>query len=173
MAPATGAPLAAATMPAAAATAAPARAGSARRSITAVPSAAERRDQGYASSRAGRPRAMAAESAPAGGHVVDDVVHDARQLEVLRRVDRGDTGVEEPWSIGFGDDPADDHRGIDPLGPDEPDHLGDQLQMAAREDRQTDDVDVLVAGDGGDLLGGEPDALVDDLHAGVAGRHRD
>ena len=55
----------------------------------------------------------------------------------------------------------------------QPHDLGHQLEVAAREDRQADHVDVLVAGDGRDLLGRQADALVDDLHAGVAGGHGD
>ena len=45
--------------------------------------------------------------------------------------------------------------------------------MRSGEDRQADQVDVLVARGGRDLLGREPDALVDDLHARVARRDRD
>ena len=51
--------------------------------------------------------------------------------------------------------------------------LRHQREVGAREDREADDVDVLVAGRGRDLGRREPDALVDDLHAGVAGRDRD
>ena len=51
--------------------------------------------------------------------------------------------------------------------------LGHELEVAAREDRQAHDVDVLVAGGRGDLLGREPDAGVHDLHARVACRHGD
>ena len=52
-------------------------------------------------------------------------------------------------------------------------HLGDELEVAARQDRQADHVDVLVASRRGDLLGRQPDAGVHDLHAGVACRHGD
>ncbi len=45
--------------------------------------------------------------------------------------------------------------------------------MGAREDREADHVDVLLDGRGGDLLGGETDPLVDDLHADVAGTDGD
>src|SRR6202000_1461564 len=51
--------------------------------------------------------------------------------------------------------------------------LGDQLQVGAGEDREADHVDVLLQGRGGDLLGREADALVDDLHADVAGAQGD
>ena len=45
--------------------------------------------------------------------------------------------------------------------------------MAAGQDGDADDVDVLVEGGGHDLRRREADALVDDLEAGVAGRHGD
>ena len=45
--------------------------------------------------------------------------------------------------------------------------------MRTRQHRQPDEVDVLVARRGRDLLGREPDALVDDLHARVARGDRD
>ena len=45
--------------------------------------------------------------------------------------------------------------------------------MRAGEDRQTDDVDVLVARGRDDLLGRESDPLVDDLEARVARGDRD
>ena len=51
--------------------------------------------------------------------------------------------------------------------------LGHQVEVRARQDREPDDVDVLVPGGRRDLRRREPDALVDDLHAGVAGRDRD
>ena len=41
------------------------------------------------------------------------------------------------------------------------DDLGDQLEVRAGEDREADDVDVLLEGRLGDLLGGQADALVD------------
>ena len=45
--------------------------------------------------------------------------------------------------------------------------------MRAREHREPDEIDVLVARGRGDLRRREPDALVDDLHPRVARRHRD
>ncbi len=62
---------------------------------------------------------------------------------------------------------------VDPGGPEAVEHVGDQLEMAARQDGDAHDVDVLVAGGGRDLGRGEPDALVDHLEAGVAGGHGD
>jgi hypothetical protein len=45
--------------------------------------------------------------------------------------------------------------------------------MGAREDREADHVDSLLQRGGGDLRGGQADALVDDVHAHVARAHRD
>ena len=60
-----------------------------------------------------------------------------------------------------------------PLRAQEPDGLGHQAAVRSREHRETDEVDVFVARDRRDLLGRQPDALVHDLHPGVARRHRD
>ena len=48
-------------------------------------------------------------------------------------------------------------------------HLGHQLQVRAGQDREADEVHVLVHRGRDDLRGGQPDPLVDDLEAGVAG----
>ena len=52
-------------------------------------------------------------------------------------------------------------------------HLLDQRDMAARQDRQPDDVHALLDGRAHDLRGRQADALVDDLHAAIAGAHGD
>ena len=52
-------------------------------------------------------------------------------------------------------------------------HLGDQVEVAARQDRKSDQVDILVPCHGGDLGGGLADALVDHLEAGVTGGQGD
>ena len=67
--------------------------------------------------------------------------------------------------VGVGDDPTDDDRGVDAVGPQERGSSRARARGAIRQDREPDDVDVLVAGGGRDLRGREPDALVDDLHA--------
>ena len=75
--------------------------------------------------------------------------------------------------VGLGDDPADHDRRVDAGGPQPADHVGHQLEVGARQDRDADHVDVLVPGHGRDLGRRLADALVDDLEAGVAGGHRD
>ena len=45
--------------------------------------------------------------------------------------------------------------------------------MAAREDREADDMHALLEGGVDDALGRQPDALVDHLHAAIAGAHGD
>ena len=72
------------------------------------------------------------------------------------------------------DDAADDDRDVvDALLAHPVEHGRDQLHVRAGQDREPDAVHVL--GDRGrdDLLRRQPDALVDDLEAGVAGPHRD
>ncbi len=118
-----------------------------------------------------RTRAGAQAAAPAPGALadqLDDLAHDLVDVEVLRRVDAGDAGLAQALGVGDGDDPADHDRDLDALLPQQPHHLGDQLQVGAGEDREADHVDVLLQGRLGDLLGGQADALVDDLHADVA-----
>ena len=105
----------------------------------------------------------------AGGDEPDDVADDRREAEVLRRVDGGDPGPAQRLDVGLGDDPPDDHRDVDPPLGEGGDDLGDQLAVRPGEDRQADHVDTLLEGRVGDLAGGQPDALVDDLHPGVAG----
>ena len=80
----------------------------------------------------------------------------------------------EPHGIRLGDDAADDHRHVAGAGRAQSvEHLGHQLHVRPGQDRDADEVNVL--GDRGrdDLLGRQPDALVDDLEAGVAGAHGD
>src|SRR3546814_267444 len=76
---------------------------------------------------------------PAREREVEDVAHDAGELEVLRGVDAVDATLEEPGPVLLGDDPAGDHRSSDPELAGQPHHLRNELQVAAREDRQSDD----------------------------------
>ena len=48
-------------------------------------------------------------------------------------------------------------------------HFGDQRQMAARQDRQADDMRLLIGGGADDLGRGQADAFVMDVHAAIAG----
>src|SRR3954447_19046529 len=121
-------------------------------------------------SPAARRRPSSAASGCAGGdtrtlgHELDDIPHDLRQLEVLRRVDARHAGVEQRLLVGGRDDPAHHHRhvgaGLTQLGQD----ARDQLAVGAREDREADYVHALLYGRRGDPRGREPDALVDDVH---------
>ncbi len=71
-----------------------------------------------------------------------------------------------------GDDPADDHgHVVEAVRPHPVEHLGHQLHVRAGQDRQPDAVHVLGHRGGDDLLGRQPDALVDHLEARVAGPH--
>ena len=79
-----------------------------------------------------------------------------------RRAAASDSGMMPPTMTGTSPAPASRRPA---------EHLGDELHVRAAEDREPDEVHVL--GDRGrdDLLGRQPDALVDDLEAGVAGAH--
>ena len=107
------------------------------------------------------------------GDQLDDLAHDPVDVEVLGRVDAVDAGLAQALGVGRGDDPADDDRHVDALLAEPAHHLGDQLEVRAGEDREADHVDVLLQRRLGDLLGGQADALVDHLHAGVAGAQGD
>src|SRR5690348_16683975 len=60
---------------------------------------------------------------------VDDLVHDPVDVEVLRRVDPGDAAVAQLLRVGRRDDPADHDRDVNALLAQQPDRLGDQLEM--------------------------------------------
>src|SRR4051794_4359163 len=66
---------------------------------------------------------------------LDDVTHDLRQLEVLRRVDARDARLQQRTLVGRGDDPAHDHRHVGPGGAQLLEHTRDQLAVRTREDR--------------------------------------
>ena len=103
------------------------------------------------------------------------VAHDPGELEVLRRVTRrrrppraapstSASGMIPPTTTGMSAPPA-SRSAVD--------HVRDQLAVRAREDREADHVHALVDRRAGDLRRRQPDALVDDVHAGVAGAHGD
>ena len=69
--------------------------------------------------------------------------------------------------------PTIDRDVVDAGRPHPVEHVGHQLHVRAGEDREPDAVHVLGDRGGDDLLGRQPDALVDDLEAGVAGAYGD
>jgi hypothetical protein len=102
-----------------------------------------------------------------------DVAHDLRQVEVLGGVDRGHAGRPQQLDVGLGDDPADDDGHVDTAVAQRLHDRRDEFSVRAREDRQAHHVDALLERAGGDLRRRQPDALVDDVHADVAGAHGD
>ena len=66
---------------------------------------------------------------------IDEVHIDPNDLEILRCVDRGDAGFDEAGTVVLGDDASSDDRGIHPGLAQQPDHFGNQFEVAARKDR--------------------------------------
>ena len=65
------------------------------------------------------------------------------------------------FGVVVGDDPADDERHVGQARGAHPvQHLGDQRDVAARQDRQADDMRLLVGGGADDLGRGQADAVV-------------
>ena len=100
----------------------------------------------------------------------DDVAHHLVEVPVLGGVDGGHAGLAQRGGVGVGNDPADHDRDVSDarLGQ-RLEHRRDQLGVRAGQDREADHVHALLGGRAGDLGRGQPDALVDDVHAGVAG----
>ena len=92
--------------------------------------------------------------------------------EVLRCVDRRDALVTKLGLILIRDDAADDDRGVYPPCVQPVQHLRHEVEMAPRQDRDADNIDVLVVRGGRYLIGGQPYPLIDDLEARVTGSHR-
>ena len=115
-----------------------------------------------------------AASRPSASTSAHDVEHDAVQLEVLGGVDPRHPLAAQRLGVGVGDDAADHHRhAVEPGRPHALHHLADERQVRAREDREPDHVHRLLERRVDDLRRGQADALVDHLHAAVAGAHRD
>src|SRR5690348_10525222 len=111
---------------------------------------------------------------PGRVHDGDDVAHDLREVEILRRVDACDSGLDQQLGVGRRDDAADHDRHVADAGPGEAvEHVAHQRDMAARQDRQADDMYALLERGVDDAVGRETDALVDHFHAAVAGAHGD
>src|SRR5207248_10420667 len=103
-----------------------------------------------------------------------DVAHDLREVEVLGRVDARHAGLEQRLGVGRRDDAAHHHRHLaDACLRHTVEHVGHQRGVAARQDREADDVHALLEGGIDDAFRREPDAFVDDLHAAVARPHGD
>src|SRR5579883_1506369 len=100
----------------------------------------------------------------------DDVAHDLRQIEVLWRVHARDAGLPQQLGVGGRNDAADHDGHVADAGPGEAvEHVAHQGDVAARQDRQADDMHALLECGVDDALGRQPDALVDYFHAAVAG----
>src|SRR5262245_37267261 len=105
---------------------------------------------------------------------VEDAVHDAHQIEVLRREDGPYAERLQRRDVGFGNDAADDHRDVPcALAVELLAHQATHLEVRPRQHRQADHAGILLDRRRDDLLGREADAAVDDLEAGVPGGHRD
>ena len=87
---------------------------------------------------------------------------------VLGRVDRGDAVGEQCRRVVVGHDAADHDLGVHARVRRPSTTSRHERQVRTREDREPDDVDVLVARRRDDLFGRESDPLVDDFEAGVA-----
>ena len=118
------------------------RSPAASRAPSAAPSAAPRQAARRRASRppAATPRPRRRCARDQG----DDVVHDPVELEVLRRVDRGDARGAQLGDVGVGDDAADHDRDVGAVQ--RRDHVRDQLAVRAAQDREADHVHALVDG---------------------------
>src|SRR5262245_676 len=105
-------------------------------------------------------------------HDVDDLVHDAREVEVLRRVHARDPGRAQRVRILVGDDAADyDGQIAAARRAQALEHVDHEHAVRAREDREADYVYAFVASGARDLLRRQPDALVDHFDADVSRLH--
>ena len=94
----------------------------------------------------------------------DDVLRGRAGQENFR-----DAGLFHGGDVGFGNDAADENRDIvHTLFAQQGHELRADGVVSAREDREADDIDVLLDGGGGDHLGGLAEAGVNHFHAGVA-----
>src|SRR4051812_43453593 len=75
------------------------------------------------------------------GNQLDDVAHDLRELEVLRRVDARDTRFEQRPLVRRRDDPAHHYGDVGASLPQLVHDARNQLAVRAGQDREPDDVD--------------------------------
>ena len=89
-------------------------------------------------------------------------------MEIFRRVNRCHAGFFQFRGVLRRDNAADDYRHIEAGLFHAADNIFDQGQMASRQHRKPDNMRLLRARGLDDLLRRQPDALVNDLHAGIA-----
>ena len=90
------------------------------------------------------------------------------------RVDGRDAeGLERLGVLGRDDAADDDGHVVEPFLAHALHDVLDERHVRARQDRQTDDVDASSTAARTICAGRQADALVDDLHAGIAGAHGD
>src|SRR3954452_8670164 len=99
---------------------------------------------------------------------VRHVAHHVGQLVVLRRVDGGHAELLQLGLVALGDDAADDYRRGDALLVQQAEDLGHELEVTTREDRDADQVDVLIPRRSSDLGRCEANPLVDHFETSVA-----
>ena len=64
---------------------------------------------------------------------LEEVGHDRGEFEILRRIDRGDTLVDEDGTIGFWDDSRRRRRAGKAFGANQSNNLRNEFSMASRE----------------------------------------
>src|SRR5664279_1312024 len=107
-------------------------------------------------------------------NLIGDAAHDLGHAEVLGREHRGHSGRLELSGIGLRDDSTDDHWHVTDAGLVHGLlHIWHQFHVRTGQDRQSHAVHVLGHGRRDDLCRREPNALVDDLEAGIAGTYGD
>src|SRR5258708_20718077 len=91
------------------------------------------------------PRPSDARFDPVTGHEVGDVLHDAGQFEILGGINGGNAQFAQFGPVVLWDDPADDDRRLDSRSTELVEHLGNKLEVAAGQDRDSDDLATLAA----------------------------
>src|SRR5690606_10104683 len=109
-----------------------------------------------------------------GAHELDELLHDRRELEVLRRVHARDAHLLQRFRVGVRNDAAhDDGDLIEPHLAHALEGLADELEVRARENREAHEVNAFVGSGARELGRRRADAVVDDLEARIACAKRD